>query len=354
MRITGVKAELVAVSLAKPFVISLGVIDSADIVFVKIETDEGLTGYGEGSAPAFVSGETSESILAAVELAKPILLGASPFAIAEIHRALDAVMVRNGSAKCAIDLALYDLMAKSADLPLYAYLGGTVNRVETDMTIGIGEPAAMAATAAELTAAGYRELKIKAGSDEEQDREAIRLIRAAAPSAHLKVDANQGWTVASALRMLAYYAQFSVGALEQPLPYWDIDGMAEVRARSTIPIMADESCFTPQDASRIVRARAADTINIKLMKCGGIFRALEINAIAEAANVTTMLGCMLESRLAIAAGAHLVAARRNFVFADLDSFRDFDDSAQIKSAFDFELPDIVLSQTPGIGVELAF
>ncbi|MDR0848508.1 MAG: dipeptide epimerase [Propionibacteriaceae bacterium] len=354
MKITAITPERVAVPLAEPFVISLGVIDSAEIVFTKIETDVGLVGYGEGSAPAFVTGETSDTILGAIELAKPLLVGANPFAIAEIHRGLDSLMVRNGAAKAAIDLGLYDLMAKAAGLPLYQFLGGVRDRVETDMTIGLGEPEAMAATASDLVAEGFREIKIKAGADDDQDRSAIRLIRAAAPTAHVKVDANQGWTVSRALRMLAYYADYGVGAVEQPVPFWDIDGLAQVRAKSPIPIMADESCFTPQDASRIVRAQAADTINIKLMKCGGIFRALQINAIAEAANVTTMLGCMLESRLAIAAGAHLVASRTNFLYADLDSYRDFDDSALVKSDVTFPVPEIVLPQTPGIGVELTF
>jgi L-alanine-DL-glutamate epimerase-like enolase superfamily enzyme len=154
--------------------------------------------------------------------------------------------------------------------------------------------------------------------------------------------------------MLACYEDHGVEAVEQPLPYWDLDGMAYVRARSPIPIMADESCFTPQDASAIVRARAADIINIKLMKCGGLNRALRINAVAEAAGVACMLGCMLESRLAIAAGAHLVASHSNFVYADLDSFADFDDTSVVVQAFDYQAPQIRLPDTPGIGVSLSF
>ena len=353
MRITAIAAERVSVPLAEPFVISLGVVDSADTVFVRVETDGGVTGYGEGAGVGFVTGETPDTVLGAIAAFTPAFLGQNPFAIEHLHREMDRILVRNGSAKAALDLALYDIMAKTAGLPLYQFLGGVDGVVETDQTIGLMEPEAMAAKAAQMVAEGYREIKIKAGSDDAHDRAAIALIRAAAPDAHLKVDANQGWTASRALAMLRTYADYGVGAVEQPLPYWDVDGTAYVRARSPIPIMVDESCFTPYDASRIVKRDAADVINIKLMKCGGIYPALQINAIAEAAGVNCMLGCMLESRLSIAAGAHLVASRPNFIYADLDSFNDFDDSTLIARAFDFDVPHIRLTDAPGIGVDLS-
>ena len=353
MRITAISAQRVSVPLAEPFVISLGVVDAADTVFVRITTDAGITGYGEGAGIGFVTGETPQTVLDAIKAFTPLFCGQNPFAVEHLHREMDRMFVGNGSAKAALDLALYDIMAKTAGLPLYQFLGGVNNVVETDMTIGLMEPAAMAAKAAELVAAGYREIKVKAGADDEHDKAAIAAIRAAAPAAHLKVDANQGWTAPRALAMLRMYAEHAVGAVEQPLPYWDVDGLAYLRSRSPISIMADESCFTPHDAARIVKRDAADVINIKLMKCGGIYPALAINAIAEAAGVNCMLGCMLESRLAIAAGAHLVASRPNFIYADLDSFTDFDDSVVVTKAFDFDVPYIRLADTPGIGVDLS-
>ena len=352
MKITAVTAQRISIPLTEPFVISLGAVDTAETIYVRIETDEGLIGYGEGAPVAFVTGETPETVMGAVEMFTSMLLGLSPYAIEHIHREMDRMLVGNGSAKAAIDLACYDLMAKAADLPLYRFLGGVNSTVETDLTIGIGKPKTMARKASSIVEQGYREIKVKAGSDDELDRTAIALIRKAAPKAQLKVDANQGWTVPQALAMLSYYTDFGVGAVEQPLPFWDLEGMALVRSRSPIPIMADESCFTPHDASKIVRTGAADLINIKLMKCGGIYRALQIASIAEAAGVRTMLGCMLESRLAISAGAHLVASRPNFVYADLDSFNDFDDSSVVSSAFDWKVPYIRLSEQPGLGVDL--
>jgi len=350
MRITAVTAEPVSVRLYEPFVISLAAIETTDLVFVTITTDAGITGHGEGAGVPFVTGETTQSVLAAIEAFQPALIGQNPFSIEHLHREMDRILVRNGAAKAAVDLALYDIMGQAAGLPLYQFLGGVASSVEVDQTIGIDDPAAMAAKAAQLAAEGYHELKIKAGSNDAHDRAAIALIRQAAPAAHLKVDANQGWSVPQALAMLNYLTAYDVGAVEQPLPYWDTDGLAYVRSRSPIPIMADESCFTPHDASLLVRKGAADIINIKLMKCGGIFPALQINAVAEAAGVRCMLGCMVESRLGIAAGAHLVASHPNFIYADLDSFRDFDDSTVIATAFNFEAPYIRLTDQPGLGV----
>jgi len=353
MRITKITADKVSIPLHEPFVISLGVVDSADTVIVQVQTDEGLTGYGEGAGVGFVTGESPDTVLEAIKVFTPELMGLNPFAIEHAHKAMDRLLVGNGSAKAALDLAMYDIMGKSAGLPVYQLLGGVDGVVEVDQTIGLGDPAEMATKAGELVAQGYREIKVKAGSDDDHDEAAIGLIRQAAPHAHLKVDANQGWTAAQALRLLAMYQVAGVEAVEQPLPYWDVDGMAYVRSRSPIPIMADESCFTPHDASRIVRHQAADLINIKLMKCGGIYPALQINAIAEAAGLHCMVGCMLESRLSIAAGAHLVASRGNIVYADLDSFNDFDDSTVVASAFGFDVPNIDLGEKPGLGVELA-
>lgn len=352
MKVTNITARLVSVPLHEPFVISLGTITAADSVFVTVETDTGLVGHGEGAGLDRVTGETPSMVLDAVTTLEPAVLGCDPFAIHEVHRAMDAILVHNGAAKAALDIALYDIMAQAAGVPLYRFLGGVASSVETDMTIGLGTPEVMAARAGKLVATGYRQIKIKAGSDDDQDRAAIAAIRAAAPHAHLKVDANQGWTAPQALRMLDCYREYGVDAVEQPVPCWDLDGLAWVRDHSPIPVMADESCFTPQDASAIVRRGAADMINIKLMKCGGIYPALAINTIAEAAGIRCMVGCMLESSLGIAAAAHLVAARPNIVYADLDSFSDFDDSGVIGSAFELDAPYIRLTDQPGLGVKV--
>jgi L-alanine-DL-glutamate epimerase-like enolase superfamily enzyme len=154
--------------------------------------------------------------------------------------------------------------------------------------------------------------------------------------------------------MIRGYEKYGVEAVEQPVPHWDMDGLREVRTRSAIPVMADESCFTLRDAIEIVKKSAADYINIKLMKCGGLYRAAQICSIAEAAGIKCMLGCMMESRVAIGAAAAFVAANPNAVYADLDSFTEFDDSSFIKGGFAFHAPVIHLSDTPGLGIEVDF
>ena len=354
MKITAVTAKKVEVPLWKPFTISLGTIYSCELVFLRIDTDCGITGYGEGSGVEFVTGETSDTVLGAIKLFEPILLGQDPYAIEHIHRAMDRKLVGNSSAKAAIDIALYDLMSKAAGLPLYRFLGGVSGQVEVDITIGIDTPEAMAKEAGQRAAEGYRELKIKAGIDPENDITAINLIREAAPLIHLKVDANQGWTVATALRVMREYEKVGVEAVEQPVPFWNIEGLREVRSKANIPVMADESCFTPNDAFKIAKVDAADVLNIKLMKCGGLYRADQISTIAEAAGLRCMLGCMIESQLSIAAAAAFVAARPNVMYADLDSFHEFDDSVIIKSGFDFKTPVLTLNETPGLGIEVDF
>ena len=354
MKITGVTAKKVEVPLWKPFTISLGTIHSCELVFLRIDTDCGIVGYGEGSGVEFVTGETSDTVLGAIKLFESILIGQNPYAIEHIHREMDRKLVGNGSAKAAIDIALYDIMSKAADLPLYRFLGGVSGQIEVDITIGINAPGDMAKEAAQRAAEGYRELKIKAGADPDNDITAINLIREAAPQVHLKVDANQGWTVATALHVLREYEKVGVEAVEQPVPYWDVEGLREVRSRANIPIMADESCFTPKDAFKLARASAADVLNIKLMKCGGLYRANQISTVAEAAGLRCMLGCMIESQLSIAAAAAFVAARPNVIYADLDSFHEFDDSVIIKKGFDFKTPILTLNETPGLGIEVNF
>jgi L-alanine-DL-glutamate epimerase-like enolase superfamily enzyme len=351
MKITEITAEKINLELVKPFTIALGTITESDNILVSVETDEGITGYGEGAAVPFVTGETPEIILAAVFALREGLIGLDPRSIGHIHRVMDETLVGNGAAKAAIDIALYDVIGKHAETPLYKLLGGHRSSVETDMTVGIDRPEIMAQTAAELVAQGFRQIKIKAGIRPEDDVEAVRLIRkAVGPDIRLKVDANQGWSAGDAMMTIASLAACGVDAVEQPVPAWDVEGLAAVRAKAPIKIMADESCFTPQDALRLVARGAVDMINIKLMKCGGLYPAMQINAIATAAGIPCMVGCMLESRLAIAAGAAFIASDPNIVYGDVDSFRDFKENGIVSGGFDFDCPTICLTEAPGLGV----
>jgi L-alanine-DL-glutamate epimerase-like enolase superfamily enzyme len=355
MIITDITAKIFSQELLKPLIVALGAIRSSDTVIVKIETDAGIIGYGEGSSAPFISGESADIILSAVGILKTGLIGEDPLDIADIHATMDRLLVRNGAAKAAIDLAVYDIIGKHESLPLYKLLGGADELVETDITIMVDSPERMAEEARKCVADGFRQLKIKAGVSCEDDIQAIRQIRSAVgPGVGLKVDANQGWTAEQALKVIESIKDCAVGAIEQPVPWWDFEGLRYISSHSDIDIMADESCFNRHDAARIVKEKAADMINIKLMKCGGLFRAIQINEIAENHGLRCMVGCMAETRIGIAAAAAFAKATSNVVYADLDGFLYFTEDKKNAGGFTFEAPFIKLSANPGHGVEVDF
>lgn len=355
MKITDIQAKIFSLPLKQPVKIALGEITQSDTVIVRVETDTGLCGFGEGSGIPFVTGETCGDVLLAIALLREPLLGLDPWAIGEAHRRMDAALTHRTAAKAAIDLALYDLMGKAARLPLYRLLGGVQNTVETDKTIALAAPDVMAEEARELAQAGFHYIKIKAGLDPAEDLEAVRRIRDAVGSGvHLKLDANQGWSVSQAIRTIRAMEPYGLEAVEQPIAAWDIAGLAAVRAKTVTPIMADESCFSARDALALVQRQAVDFLNIKLMKSCGLYDALRINAIAEAAGVSCMLGCMMESRLGIAAGAALIAACQNFRYADLDSTMFTQDHPDIRGGYQADGPILRLGDAYGVGVEVDF
>ena len=354
MKITDIQFEKLRVKLHKPFVVAIGVIEYGETMIVKITTDEGITGFGEASPFSPVTGETLDSVSVFLALFKNALLGQNPFALEKIHKTMDRLTVGNSSAKAGIDIALYDIIGKKIGLPVYQILGGYSNSFLTDVTVGIDRPEEMAKTALDYVKNGFNIIKVKAGISPEEDLTAIRLIReAVGPGVKIRVDANQGWDVNTAVRMMTAFEAYDVEAVEQPVVYWDIEGLAYIRRHSKISIMADESLHNPQDAMKLAKAGAVDIFNIKLMKSGGLYPALRINAIGEAAGIPCMLGCMLETRLGLAASASLVAAQKNVTEADLDSFRHFDDSA-VQGGFTLENGVMTLLEKPGLGIELNF
>jgi L-alanine-DL-glutamate epimerase-like enolase superfamily enzyme len=354
MKITDIKYERLKVKFNKPFVIALGVVEYGETMIVKVTTDEGLVGYGEASPFAPVTGETLDSVPVALELFRSALIGFDPFEIEKIHKTMDRLIVGNTSAKASIDIAMYDLMGKKIGIPVYKLLGGYRKSYPTDMTVGIGETHVMAQDALDYVNEGYNCIKVKAGISAEADVEAIKRIREAVGNGvHLRVDANQGWDVSTAIRVMSEYEKYGVEAVEQPLVFWDFDGMAYVRSHTSIPIMADESLHSPQDAMKLAKKQAVDIFNIKLMKSQGLYPAMRINAIGESCGITCMLGCMIETRLGISAAASLVAAQKNVTEADLDSFRHYDDSV-MRGGFTLENGVITMLDKPGLGVEVDF
>ncbi len=319
--ITKVEVIKLNIPYKEPFVISLGVIPSATNVVVKLHTSSGLTGIGECAPFVFIVGETQETVF---ELAKHIgklIKNKDPFAIEDRLAEIDRAVQGNYTMKSAFDMALYDLLAKKAGLPLYKLLGGNNKReVYTDMTISIGDPQKMAKDALAFKNAGFPAIKVKLGTTMEADVARIKAIRDAVGTDYpMRIDANQGWDPVTAIKTLKALDKYNIEHCEEPIPHWNNKELVKVRENSPVSIMADESLFDHHDAFRLASMGACDYFNIKFSKSGGINNALKIIAIAEASGIKCQVGCMSESRYALTALMHLVVARKAIVHFDMDS-----------------------------------
>ncbi|GAB2559529.1 mandelate racemase/muconate lactonizing enzyme family protein [Spirosoma areae] len=352
MKITRINLYRYDIPLKAPIAISLGTIDHARNILVEMQTDDGITGWGEGSPFWMIVGETQASGLAAAEDMARLLLGCDPLDIAGCMSTLTRYLPGHPTTRSAFDMALYDIAAKRAGMPLYQFLGGAKRPLVTDETIYLNSPERMVDDALRIQAKGAEAIKVKLGTNLRDDIGRVEAIRKAIGEATpIRTDANQGWDVVTALAVLRAIGNWNVQYCEQPIKRHDIAGLRQIRQHSPVPIMADESLFNATDAIRLVREEAVDYFNIKLSKSGGISEALNINAIAEAAGIPCMIGCMSESRLALTANAHFAAARQNVRFCDLDAcFEHADDPVHggiIYSGYQIELPE-----TPGIGAEV--
>ncbi|WP_455615471.1 mandelate racemase/muconate lactonizing enzyme family protein [Eisenbergiella sp.] len=358
MKITDIKAEKVRIDLTSPFRVAFAEINYSENLLIKVSTDEGIDGYGEAAPLPFVTGETIDSVASVISLLRPGLIGMNPLDIEKIHELMDGCIYGNSSAKCAVDLAMYDICGKLMGQPVYKLLGGYSNRVQNDITIGIDTPEAMAEEArAHVEKDGFHILKIKAGIHVDEDIHAMHLIReAVGPRIRLRVDANQGYDTSDAVYALTEFKKVGIEAVEQCLPYWDFEGSAYIRSKvNGIRIMLDESIHNHLDAARACKGGCADILNIKLMKCGGLFRASQINSIAEAFGVNCMVGCMMETKLATTAGVSLVASKKNITEADCDSFLFYcDEQTGMSGGFTRENDVFTLLDAPGFGLDISF
>jgi len=304
----------------EPFTIATGTMDFAQNTFIRAHTDNGLTGVGECSAFPMIVGETQATCY---EMAKDFAaLWKNKDALdiqarlAELH----SFTAGNYTIKSVFDMVLYDLAAKHANQPLYQFLGGEKRKIETDITIGIASPEAMAQSALKFKEQGFNIIKVKLGKQPDEDVKRIKQIRnAVGADITLRLDANQGWTFDEAAFVLQALAKYNIQFCEQPMRAYNDESLPKLCQLSPIPIMADESVYTSHDAERIIRNKAATYINIKFAKSGGINEAIQINHVAEQNNMRCMQGGMLESRLALTANVHFAMAFKNICFFDLDT-----------------------------------
>lgn len=351
MQITRMSAQIIHMNLKEPLVVAFGTLTAIPMMLVRVETDTGLTGYGEVNPLALVTGESIDTEQAAFPLVEAALRGANPLAIAHAHEIMTATLVGHTALKAGIDLALYDILGKQAGAPLYQLLGGTSDQVETDITLTIAPVKAMMAEAKARVAEGFNILKVKVGVDLAHDDEAIAAILAAVgPTVQLRLDANQGWTPKTTISFMRRHAAPNLTLIEQPLPAADHADNALVRQGIDVPLVLDEAVHSPADALAAIRHDETDAINIKLMKCEGLFGAQQIAAITQAAQMSCMIGCMAESRLGIAAAVHFAAATKNVVYIDLDSHLLLADTPQFAGGFTQAGPLMTLTDAPGLGV----
>jgi L-Ala-D/L-Glu epimerase len=320
MKIKKIEAWSVKMPLENPYRISYETVESATNVFLSIETDKDITGYGCAAPDLCVTGETSDSILSAIkEFIEPSMKGSDPLRSVRILEKLKKLQKNSPSLLAAVDMALYDILSKACGIPLWKLLGGFRDRIATSITIGIMSESETVACAWQYVNQGFRCLKLKGGVNVDSDIiKVIKVREALGKDIEIRFDANQGYSGEEALRFVKKTRKANLELIEQPTPKGQPELLAQITKNVPIPVMADESLMTLRDAFRIARRGLADMINIKIMKVGGISEALQINAVARSAGLEAMVGCMDESALAIAAGLNFALARSNIMYADLD------------------------------------
>ena len=350
-----VRAEAIPVELQlkEPFVIANETTEVADNIFIRLETETGIVGWG-CSTPDAVTSETKATVLRNFEVAKRLVVGCDPTRLNLMNFALENELAGNPSLKAGVNMALYDIIGKMAGMPLFRLLGGYREKIATSVTVGLNHTDLMVEKAKQIVSAGFKFIKVKCGIDVEQDIENILAIREAVGLAvKLRLDANEGYSVEDALRIVTTLEKngADIEFLEQPTKANYLYSLKDVTRQCSVPIMADETALTLRDSVKLVKLEIADIINIKLMKIGGITNAIKANALAELADVPVMVGCMNESMAAMSAGVHFACAFRNVEYADLDSALDFINDVA-KGGARYAEGYVIPSEKPGLGVEV--
>ncbi len=370
MKITGIECIPVSLPFAKPVVMSGGVEACSDVIVVKMHTDEGIVGIAEsGGTSPWYQGESQDSIMHNINkvFGPAILLGQDPFNIEKIVAGMDKVARGNSQAKAVIDYALHDIMGKALGVPVYKLLGGLSNeKIPLGFVMSSDTAEEVAAEGKRLLAAGYHCLKLKVGAQSAgDDIETIAALReAVGADTRILIDANGGWNYSQALHILKKVEKYDIFEAEQPVPWWDIDGLARLRGRVNVPIFADEAVTELNDLIEVVEKDAADGLFIKIAKAGGILKAQKWAAIAEAVGLPLICGCMIDSGVGAAASAHFLAANEwmgkieHGTIGPLHLYDIYDTvSAPIESDLAVKVPRyengcLYPPEGPGLGVEL--
>ncbi len=322
MKIVGLEAFPIEIPWKHAFKIATALYTTQPYVIVKLYADTDVTGCGEACPCYEFTGETIGTVLSVLkERIFPAIRDEDPFNVEALTNKMDEATVGNASAKGAIDMAVYDILGKVLNQPVCNILGGRVRDKAPYMGgASITTVEETVETCVRDVAKGIQELKIKVGEDPAKDAEKIRRVReAVGPDVQIRVDANQGWRAPHrAIKAIRLMEKCELQLVEQPILAWNLKGLSRIRKMVDVPIMLDESVHTSKDAAKAIEAEACDIINIKLMKSGGIFEALKINAVAEASGIECFMGGMGETTVGQAAALHLFASRSNIKYGDVE------------------------------------
>ncbi len=354
MKITSIHLGRISVPLRTPFKTALRSVNSVEDIIVEIHTDCGNIGYGEAPPTGAITGDTTGAIIGAIQdhIAKTIL-GRDVEELEPLLQAVQSCIVGNTSAKAAVDMALWDLYGQKYGIPVYKLLGSGRKQLVTDITISVNAPETMAEDAIKAVNRDYDCLKMKVGIDPALDVLRLKAVReSVGQDITIRIDANQAWQPKQAVHILNQMQEqgLDIELVEQPVKAHDLEGLKYVTERSYVPVLADESVFSPENAMTILKMGAADLINIKLMKCGGIYNALKIASAAEVYGVECMIGCMLEAKISVNAAVHLACAKNIITKVDLDGPVLCSEDPILGGA-QFQEKLITVSDAPGLGIQ---
>ena len=354
MKITKVRLGRISVPLRTPFKTALRTVNSVEDVIVEIHTDCGAVGYGEAPPTGAITGGITGAIIGAIQdhIAKTII-GRDVDEFETLLQSVQKCVVKNSSAKAAVDMALWDLYGQLYNIPVYKLLGGARKNIVTDITISVNDPETMVKDALIAVERGYDCLKMKVGVNPALDVARLSAVRnAVGKDIVIRIDANQAWQPKEAVKILNKMQDqgLDIELVEQPVKAHDFEGLKYVTERSYVPVLADEAVFSPEDAMTIMKMGAADLINIKLMKCGGLYNALKIASAAEVFGVECMIGCMLEAKISVNAAVQLACAKNIITKVDLDGPVLCSEDPILGGAL-FEEKRITVSDEPGLGIK---
>ena len=353
MKITSVRLGRISVPLHTPFKTALRCVNSVEDIIVEIHTDTGAIGYGEAPPTGAITGDTTGAIIGAIQdhIGKTIL-GREVDELEPLLQAVQKSIVGNSSAKAAVDMAIWDLYGQLYNIPVHKLLGSGRKQIITDLTISVNDQETMVKDALIAIDRGYDCLKMKVGVNPTLDVARLAAVRGAVgKGVVIRIDANQAWSPKEAVRILNSMQEqgLDIELVEQPVKAHDLEGLKYVTDHSYVPVLADEAVFSPEDAMTIMKMGAADLINIKLMKCGGLYNALKIASAAEVFGVECMIGCMLEAKIAVNAAVHLACAKNIITKVDLDGPVLCSEDPILGGAV-FDEKRITVSDDPGLGI----